>query len=235
MLPPVYELVTLREHGDAFGHACRIAPERGAGTLVWVRRYDLVEFAVVLEPEEPLARARCAVFAGMNALADMLAVHCPPEKDVTFDWPVTMRFDGARIGGGRLGWPDAAAEDAVPDWLVFGAMVIADSLDPQAPGTTPDTTSLLEEGFADVDAAALVQSFASHLMAGFHTWSERGFRHLAQTYLSRLSGGEPGVRRGLDVNGDLLLQKGATTDRVELLPSVDGRAWFDAATGEPRL
>src|SRR4051812_40465836 len=53
-LPPGYHPVGLRELGDAFVHGCDIAAEAGAGTLVWVRRYDLVEFAVVLEPEEAL-------------------------------------------------------------------------------------------------------------------------------------------------------------------------------------
>ena len=86
-LPPGYTLVALRELGDAFAHACEIAAEAGAGTLVWVRRYDLVEFAVVLEPDEPLRSARRAFFAGMNALADAIAAHCPPEREVTFDWP----------------------------------------------------------------------------------------------------------------------------------------------------
>ena len=47
----VYGEVALRELGDAFAHGCDIAAEAGAGTLVWVRRYDLVEFAVVLEPD----------------------------------------------------------------------------------------------------------------------------------------------------------------------------------------
>ena len=53
-LPPLYDVVPLRELGDAFAHACAIADDRGAGTLVWVRRFDLAEFAVVLEPEVSL-------------------------------------------------------------------------------------------------------------------------------------------------------------------------------------
>ena len=56
VLPPGFSLVTLRESGDAFAHACAIAAEAGAATLVWVRRFDTVEFAVVLEPDAPLAR-----------------------------------------------------------------------------------------------------------------------------------------------------------------------------------
>jgi hypothetical protein len=51
-LPPPFTLVRLRESGDAFAHACGIAPKRGAGTLVCVGRFDLAEFAVVLEPGE---------------------------------------------------------------------------------------------------------------------------------------------------------------------------------------
>ena len=44
----------LREVGDALAHATAIAAEEGAGTLVYVGRFDLAEFAVVLEPDEPL-------------------------------------------------------------------------------------------------------------------------------------------------------------------------------------
>src|SRR5207245_4035574 len=79
-LPPPFSLVTLREVGDAFAHATAHAAALGAGTLVYVGRFDLAEFAVVLEPDEPLRRARCALYAGLCALADALAVHAPPGK-----------------------------------------------------------------------------------------------------------------------------------------------------------
>src|SRR5215216_306880 len=120
-LPPPFRLVTLREVGDAFAHATAIAAEAGAGTLVWVGRFDLVEFALVVEPDEPLKTARRSTFyAGMAALADALLVHAPPEKLIAFDWPDAIFVDGGLIGGARLGWPAGAAEDAAPAWLVFG-------------------------------------------------------------------------------------------------------------------
>src|SRR6202166_753914 len=124
-LTPRYTLVRLREYGDAFVHGCAIASDAGAGALVWVRRYDLVEFAVVLEPDEPLLSARRAFFAGMNALADAIAAHCPPEREVSFDWPDAILFDGGLLGGARLGWPADCAEDEVPAWLVFGVILRA--------------------------------------------------------------------------------------------------------------
>src|SRR3954468_11840315 len=86
-LPPPFRPVTLREAGNAFAHACSIAAQEGAGTLVHVGRFDLAEFAVVLEPEEPLRTAGRALYTGMCALADPLAVHAPPEKPINFDWP----------------------------------------------------------------------------------------------------------------------------------------------------
>lgn len=76
--PPPFSLVRLCESGDAFAHACRIAPERGAGTLVYVGRFDLAEFAVVLAPAEPLITARRAFYAGMVALTDALRAYAPP-------------------------------------------------------------------------------------------------------------------------------------------------------------
>src|SRR6476660_10223593 len=111
-LPPPFTLVALREVGDAFLHSQRIAAEAGAGTLVHVGRFDLVEFAVVLEPEEPLRTARRALYAGLTALGDALAAHAPPERPISFDWPDAVRVDGGLVGGGRLAWPAEAKEDA---------------------------------------------------------------------------------------------------------------------------
>jgi Biotin/lipoate A/B protein ligase family len=102
-LPPPFRLVTLREVGDAFAHAAAVAAEDGAGTLVHVGRFDLAEFAVVLEPDEPLRTARRAIYTGICALGDALAANAPPEKPISFDWPDAIRVDGGLVGGARSG------------------------------------------------------------------------------------------------------------------------------------
>jgi hypothetical protein len=141
-LPPGFSVVALRESGDAFAHACAKAAEEGAGTLVWVRRFDVAEFAVVLEPLEPLAQARKALFMAMNAVGDAISAHCPPERDVTFDWPGGVRFDGGLVGGTRIGWPEGCAEDAVPDWLVIGAIIRVTFAGLVEPGQVPSAAAL---------------------------------------------------------------------------------------------
>ena len=233
-LPPPYSLVTLREAGDAFAHACRIAGEAGAGTLVWVRRFDLVEFAVVLEPEEPLAAARRAFYCGMNALSDAIAATCPPERELQFEWPSALLFNGGRIGGGRLGWPEACSEDEVPDWLVFSGMVTAAWVGLGDPGTRPEATALEEEGF-EADGPALVETFARYLMLGFDTLSAHGFDAIAARYLARLVIRKAGERRGIAGNGDLLIHRPAGLERLSLADAVRAPAWFDPATGMPKV
>src|ERR1700731_5345254 len=92
-LPPPFALVRLRESRDAFTHALEGAAEGGAGALVYVGRFDLAEFAVVLEPDEPLRTARRAFYAGMVALTDALRAYAPPNMEVASDWPDTVRID----------------------------------------------------------------------------------------------------------------------------------------------
>jgi biotin-(acetyl-CoA carboxylase) ligase len=237
-LPPGYTLVALREAGDAFAHGCAIAAEAGAGTLVWVRRYDLVEFAVVLEPDELLVSARRAFFAGMNAVADAIAAHCPPEREVKFDWPDAILFDEGLLGGARLGWPADCAEDEVPAWLVFGVILRAADMAHIEEVQAASGVSLLSEGFEMIDTDAIVQSFARHLMSGFDRWYERGFEAIARDYLERLPKHKAGEIRGIDVNGDLLVAMPAGSGapaRSSLVDALGLATWYDAQARGPKF
>ncbi len=232
VLPPGFTLATLRESGDAFAHACAIAPESGAATLVWVRRFDIVEFAVVLEPDAPLREARLAHYLAMNALADALAVHCPPERPILFRWPDAVVYDHGLIGGGRTNWPKECGEDAVPDWLVFGAMVRATTMSPFAQGQTG--VGMAEEGFEEVDAVDLIEAFARHLMLGVTRWQSDGARACVRRWLDRLDKA-PGVRHGVEPNGDLVATTQAGTERRGLIEALARADWLDRESGGPKL
>jgi hypothetical protein len=233
-LPPPFRLVTLREVGDAFAHATRVAAAEGAGTLVYVGRFDLAEFAVVLEPDEPLRTARRAFYAGMAALGEALAAHAPPEKPVAFDWPDAVEVDGGLVGGARLAWPDGADEDAPPTWLVFAAMIRTVSL-ADGGGVTPLAAALEDEGFSDVGSGQLVESFARNLMVAIDTWQNAGFDAVERRYLSWLPL-ERGARRSIDENGDLVLRRvgNREPERRSLLAALAMPSWLDPTTGGPR-
>jgi hypothetical protein len=233
-LPPAFRLITLREVGDAFDHAQKVAADEGAGTLVYVGRFDLAEFAVVLEPDEPLRTARKAFYAAMTALHDALLVRAPPEKPVGFDWPDGIRIDGGLVGGGRLAWPEAADEDAPPPWLVFGGMIRTVSM-AETPGLHPLETALDQEGFDDSASSVLVESFARHLMARTDLWQADGFAEIANDYLMQLPP-EKGARCDIDANGDLLVRRAGSSEveRRALVPALMKPSWYDPERGGPR-
>jgi biotin-(acetyl-CoA carboxylase) ligase len=234
-LPPLFTAVRLRELGDAFAHATSIAAEQGAGTLVYVGRFDLAEFAVVLEPEEPLRQARRVFYAGMVALADALAAHAQPETAISFEWPDSISVNQGLVGGGRLAWPKGIGEDKTPPWLVFGGMIRTVSMTGLEPGLNPLVTALEEEGFTDVLSTQLVESFARHFMVGLDSWKESGFGAVAKDYLARLPI-EKGLRRDIDENGDLLARRmgKAEVERKSLVKSLAKPAWLDPKSKGPR-
>jgi biotin-(acetyl-CoA carboxylase) ligase len=234
-LPPPFTLVTLREVGDAFAHAVEIAPEQGAGTLTYVGRFDLAEFAVVLEPDEPLRSARRTLHMGMVALTDALLSYSPPEKMVEIDWPDAIRVDGGLVGGGRIAWPKGAREDEPPDWIVFGGMIRTVSMSDTEPGLNPLTSALEQEGFTDFAASELVESFARHLMVHSDAWQEYGFEAVAKEYVKRLPR-DRGLRRDIDENGDLLVRRvgKVEVERVRLAPLLAMPSWLDPKTRGPK-
>lgn len=237
MLPPPFRLVTLREVGDAFAHASAHAAEEGAGTLVHVGRFDLSEFALVLEPDEPLRIARRTFYAGMVALADTLAAHAPPEVPITCDWPDAVSVNLGLVGGGRLAWPKDADENEPPAWLVFGAMIRVASMAESDAGLRPLAAALEEEGFDELGTGKLVETFARHFMVMLDAWREEGFSAVSRSYLPRLKPeAEKGVRRDIDENGDLLVRRAGKTDveRRALVKALAKPSWLDPKTGGPR-
>ena len=234
-LPPPFRPVILRESGDAFAHACAIASAEGAGTLVHVGRFDLAEVAVVLEPETALRTGRRAIYTGLCALGDALAVLAPPEKPISFDWPDAIRVDGGLVGGVRLAWPQDAHEDKHPDWLVLGAMIRIAAAHEGEPGLAPFATTLAEEGFGELASGRLIEGFARHLLANFDAEREHGFAETAHRYLIRVPAA-PGRSLQIDARGDLLVRiKGGAIDRHALLPTLRAPSWLDPQTRGPHL
>jgi biotin-(acetyl-CoA carboxylase) ligase len=225
-LPPPFRLVVLREAGDAFAHASAHAAELGAGTLVFVGRFDLAEFAVVLEPEERFARACRSFYAGMTALADALAALAPPETPITIEWPDRLKIGRRLVGGGRLGWPQSADERERPDWLVFGAVIRLVSMRSEEAALDPMSTALADEGFGELGAERVVEGFARHLMVAIDCWQEGDFAAIAQGYLSRLQP-ERGVRHAIDASGDLRIERpGEPVACLDLRAALTAPLWF---------
>lgn len=228
-LPSLFTpVVALREGGDALTRAVQLAPEKGAGTLVWVRSASRVEAAVVLEPEEGLAAARPAIFVAASALADALAAFGPPEVPLTFRWPATVLVNGAEVGRARMAWPEGALEGASPDWLVVAVEARISFPRGWEPGHGLHQTALAEEGWDEgATVPELTAAWARHLMANIAEWGRPGphggFRRLAERYLARLDRDERmgEGKRGLDpASGNLVIERDGTRHAWSLLEAL---------------
>jgi len=235
-LPPVFRPVRLREAGDAFAYACGNAITLGAGTLVFVGRFGIADFAVILEPEEPLRLACRTLYAGMAALCDALAALAPPEKPIVIEWPDAVMIDRGLAGGGRLGWPEGCSENASPDWLVFGVSIRTAFVRATETGRHPHATALEEEGFSEASPERVAEGFARHFMLAIDRWQEVGFEALTKEFLPRLRSGNAEQHLSLSASGDLNIRRAdGIIETRNLLSALKAPSWLDAATGEPRL
>ena len=186
-LPPAFQLVRLDREVAAFERAVRAAP-RGIehGTVYWSDRGDLLDLALVLEPDVPAAAALQDVHLLTVAACEALAQLLPPTVPVRCAWPADLILDGARVGGVRALRAPTADLAARPPWLVLGLVIQLD-----APGAgaaaLPDRTSLVAQGAGGVSAGAL----------------------LAAAYVSK----EPTILLGGPIGLDLLLQKRGKAER----------------------
>ena len=204
LLPPAFEPVATRT--DAFAAALKtVDRDAGAGNFFWAASSSRFDVAVVWAPELPLCRMWPARSAIMLAIAEALGSLGPPNVPVAFWWPDRIAVNGATVGGIRTASPRGALPDAVPDWMVVGlALRMSYPRGTTAPGLSPEQTALTEEGFGDVTAKDLAESFARNLLYWIHQWTEVGPEPLAAHWLAHLdSAGMSGCSLDLST-GDLL-------------------------------
>lgn len=225
-LPPPYTLHA-GTGPDVLEQAVELAPEHGAGTLVCHASSGLLAFAVVLEPTQKLHEAQMAFPLGMVAVADALAAHCPPERAVRLNWPDEIRYDKARIGGGRFAVAPSTGPQDVPDWMVFAAELISERDHLLEPGRFPDSTSLKEEDFDPHED--IIATFASYMMLYFDRWLHDGLDAVTNRYLMRI---DPPLLRGVRrIDGDRLVEitpAGGGKRSEPLLQSFNATGWRDA-------
>lgn len=193
------------------------AGELGAGSVVWARNTSVMDWAIVLEPEVPLAQAMQMVPLALVAAADCLGALTPPQVGLMFRWPATIL-----LNRGAVGFAEVAASTtdraAVPDWLVVRVMIRLRGDHRHEPGERPNETSLDEEGCGDLTRTELIESYSRHFMTWLNTWTDDGFHPVHSAWTYKASDGEEiysydvddrkvtGAFAGLDEDGGVLLK-----------------------------
>ena len=119
---------------------------------------------------------------------------------------------------------------AVPEWMVLGLWLRhrREDAEPE-PGDVPDRTWLSEEGCTELSRTEIIESYTRHFLTWLNSWNEDGFKSIHASWWFRAQerdeevtvelGGQTltGVVRGLDDNGNLLLQRDEATKAALLI------------------
>ncbi|MEL6219877.1 MAG: biotin/lipoate--protein ligase family protein [Pseudomonadota bacterium] len=205
--------------GQPFARAmAKAALGTDPGLVTWAEDGSVLEAALVLAPEVALRDALPVSMAVGLGLADALGALAPPEVAVHFEWPGTVRVNGARCGRLRAA-ANTADPDAEPDWLVIGLEMRFVPPPQDDPGRNPEETWLHEEGCAEITPRGLLESWSRHALVWINTWTDRGLGPVHEAWRGKTWGlGEPlpgtdTVFLGLDEHGGQLLRspEGTTT------------------------
>ena len=228
-LPPIYSLVPLGIDADPLERA-RAMAKSGAdpATILCADRDDVLDCALILQPDAALQVSRLVIYVGMLGLGDALGSVVPAGIDVTYRWP--NRIDANMGAVGRLGLavPAQTTADAVPPWMVLHALVAISTRQSNGPGGVDFETTLAEEGAVEVTAPQLLESFSRHFLTWMGRWQDDGFAPVRAMWLHHATehgeelrvpagGGQmQGKFREIDDDGALLLDDGGTTRRIPL-------------------
>ena len=215
--PPLLSGLPVTGATDPFDKACAQALLGcDAGLVVYNLGANNLRAALVLAPEVPLESAVAMQPLCGVGFQNALGALAPPEVAVHLDWDGGIFVNGAACG--RLRIAASQTDPAIrPDWIVVGIDI---PLWPEADlPENPDRTTLYAEGCADVDAPALLESWARHSLAGINRWQDDGVEQLHKEWrgLARNIGeivqvqGKSGTFLGVDEHFGLLLREGDTT------------------------
>ena len=231
MFPPLMAGHEVSGSDDPFQTACmKAALGCDAGMVVYALGSDTLRTALVFAPEVPLQDAMAMLPTCGVGFQNALGALAPPEVAVHLEWGGGLRVNGARCGRLRVAASTAAA-DEVPDWLVVGLEL---PLWPASddPGTTPDDTALYAEGCADVEAPALLESWARHTLNWITRWEDEGVKPLHAEWRGLAHGmgeeieimGKAGTFLGVDERFGMLLRQDEDTTLISLTELLeDGR------------
>lgn len=221
--PPLFRGESVSARTDPFAKAVSLAiTGTDPGLICWSEDEAAMRAAVILSPEMQLDDAIGATFAVSIGLSDALGALAPPEVAVHFSWPDGFKVNGARCGKLRAA---ASIEDPTkePDWLVVGVDIPILPVQDIEPGQTPDQTTLVEEGCADITAQRLLESWSRHTLVWINTLLDDGFAKLHRDWCGRcddigedIDHPKQGTFVGLDEKGGMLLRNGDATSIIPL-------------------
>ena len=235
-LPPPFELLRFDAVGSTSDEAKRLARAgvaeglivtageqtagRGRRGRAWVSPSGNLYMSILLRPRCRVATAAQLGFVAALGLSAAMA-ELAPGIGFACKWPNDVMANNKKLAGILLETEMIAGD--VPDFVVIGIGV---NLTTSPRDVTYPTTSLAEEGCADIAPLTALAAFVRHFAPWHECWRDAGFAAVREAWLTRATGfGEPirvrlerdtldGRFADLDADGALLLDLPGGTRRI---------------------
>ncbi|MBW4710051.1 DUF4444 domain-containing protein [Roseobacter sp. YSTF-M11] len=192
-----------------------------AGLVTYDVTLETLRAAIVFAPEVPLGAALVMLPICGIGFQNALGALAPPEVSVHLEWGGGIRVNGASCGALEIAASTDDAEEE-PDWLVIGLTLSLWS-DGTDSGSTPDVTTLMDEGCNEVDAVDLLEAWVRHTLVWINRWDDEGVKpvHDEWTGLAHGKGDtlafgcDSGTFLGVDENFGMLLR---SNDQTAIIP-----------------
>jgi len=238
VMPPLFRPLAATPDIDPFERGVQVAAGGAeAGTVLWSIGEDRCQAAVVLAPEHPLEDSLPIVLVAMLGLGDALGALLPPVVALTFGWPDRIEINGGVVGGVRMASARTEKPADIPDWIVVGYGLAAQSRpEGPEPGNRPGHTTLADEG-CEIACIDLVEHFGRHFLSWINRWQQDGVAPVRQAWLSRAAGlsssievasgphRKQGIFTGLTDTGSIRLMRNGITQTVSLEEAMKAPSW----------
>ncbi len=134
--PPLLSSKPVRAPKRPFENACHDALQgtAEAGDVYWAKNNRMLDCAIVLEPEVPLAQALQMAYVVMVAFGDAFGAVAEAEVGLHYHWPDKFMINRAEVGRLRIAAPKGTKAGQVPDWVSFNIINEMQGEDEAEPG-----------------------------------------------------------------------------------------------------
>ena len=187
------------------------------GLIFYSEDIATLEASIVFAPDIALKKALGMVLVMQMGLADSLGALAPPEVAVHFNWPNTIKVNGAFCGE-TFYQASLVDENAIPEWLVIGFKIPFLWEKEEEAGENPNKTVLSNEGCIEMTPNSLLESWSRHSLVWINRFLDEGLSPVHKAWCEKcdnmgetLPGSISGKFVGLDEDGNMIIRTGKKT------------------------
>ena len=222
--PPLFRGKCVPASASTFMKAILAAKNNiSPGLIFYSENIGSLEASIVLAPDISLKRALGMVLVVQMGLADSLGALAPPELAVHFNWPNSVKVNGAFCGKTFFS-ASTKEDDIIPEWLVLGFKIPFLWDQGKEAGENPNETVLSNEGCIDITPSSLLESWSRHTLVWLNRFLDEGLSPVHRAWSEKcdnigetLSSPFNGKFMGLDEEANMILRTSKETIVKKLL------------------